>query len=93
MTNVMTKAMVWVQLREFWLKNEANAPEGLRSSIRNLLTEYKPCLVPDTMMGDSGYVSFDDGSQILWDWDNGDFECGEERLSYPFNNDDPLFWE
>jgi phage baseplate assembly protein gpV len=42
--------------------------------------------------GDQGGVYFSDGSEIKYDWDNGDFESEGVRFQYPYGNDDPLWW-
>lgn len=41
--------------------------------------------------GDAGYITFADMSTIHWNWDDGQFECEEVRLEYPWGPADPIF--
>jgi len=89
----MTQAMTWAVLREFWLEYGSIVPSKVQDNIKELLEFFKPNYVDDTNLGDSGYVYFIDGSTILYDWDEGHFECEGRRLQYPYDKDDPLFWK
>jgi hypothetical protein len=106
----METARKWAMLRELWLQVfefDCNQ-HSLLASIASIIRQYPPNYVPRVGLknsGDQGYIEFDDGSKILWDWDNGnlDYSCtgtdsrgdvfdASLNLRYPYSNDDPLFW-
>lgn len=100
-----TKAKLWVMLREVFLDllqsdvyNYESLPEDAPLAYNKLCEAIKACapsMVFGPPNGDSGWISFDDGSRVDWDWDNGDFEHDGVRFTYPWAESglDPLFWD
>lgn len=94
----MSNACIWSKLRETYLDLKDTGVNGLDVALPHfkiLMRQFAPTSVPNPSeggWGDQGTVNFADGSYIKWDWDNGDFEFEETRLSYPWSESDPLFW-
>lgn len=91
----MNQAQMWSKLREMYLGIvEDFGVNEYSKELIPLLKKYAPQEVSDRSQGgDQGWVYFSDHSEILYDWDNGDFQLGDVRLSYPYSNDDPLYFE
>lgn len=102
-----TNAKIWGKYRELWLDFACELPDNspVKESTRQIILSVSPTFVPNYKddkgsWGDSGSVMFSDGSEIRWDWDNGDFLIPAEGsdwcdtpLSYPWHANDPLYWK
>lgn len=97
----MTNALQWLVLRDIYLKLAGNSI-GLgyapcndlidELNLKAALKNHAPIDVPDGKGGDLGYVVFADGSEIVYNWDDGLFEYEGSSFEYPWCIDDPLFW-
>lgn len=87
----MTKAKVWSILRATYLELLNSADSDIVNNLYNIIKTVEPIDVPDSSIGDSGLVWFDDGSYIKWDWDDGYFGFEDQILGYPWELEDPLY--
>ena len=91
--SIKTQAELFMELRMLWiglLYGDIVAQERIWVMMRDLCP---PTRIDDEKIGDSGWVAFADGSEITWDWDNGDFAIGNLRYPYPWGDatTEPLF--
>lgn len=92
-----SKAYNWSCLREVWLEQYQYMSDETKVLIGTAIKLLEPRDYDRPGEGgDSGRVYFDDGSEIYFDWDDGQFECNGRRLTYPGLNTlkegEPLYW-